>query len=73
MTKIVLGERPARPESTKALGLTTELWNGLTKCWHVNPKERVTIPEILVLLRYVWVLFPTGPRCSTFTHHMVYG
>lgn len=72
MTKITLGECPVRPESTKALGLTTELWNGLTKCWHVNPNDRITISEILVLLRYVWVLFPTRPGYSTFTHHMVY-
>ena len=72
MTKITLGECPARPESTKALGLTTELWNGLTRCWYVNPKDRITISEILVLLRYVWVLFSTRPGYSTFTHHMVY-
>ena len=52
MTKITLGEHPVRPEGTKALGLSTKLWDALTKCWHANPKERITVSEILKLLRF---------------------
>ena len=55
MTKITLGELPARPEGTKAPGLTTELWNGLMRCWDRNPKGRITISEILQLMRSTWV------------------
>lgn len=56
MTKITLGEFPARPEGTKALGLTTKLWNNLTECWHANPEDRITIPEILEIICSTWVL-----------------
>ena len=61
MAKIALGELPARPEGTKALGLTTKLWNGLTGCWHTNPEDRITISDILELLHSAWVhSFPQG-------------
>lgn len=56
MTMIVFGDRPDRPEGTEALGLTTELWNCLTKCWHENPEERIGISEVLALLNSTWVL-----------------
>ena len=60
MTKITLGERPVRPEGTRALGLTTTLWNSITRCWYANPEDRITISEMLGLLRSGWVisLFP---------------
>jgi len=51
MAKILLGERPIRPEGTKAPGLTTKLWDGLTMCWHEDPKDRITISGFLELLR----------------------
>ena len=56
MTKITLGQRPTRPEGMKARGLTTELWCSLTKCWHENPEDRITISEILELLNSTSVL-----------------
>lgn len=56
MTKITLGELPVRPERDKASGLTTNLWNGLTKCWHTKPEDRITIPEVLELIYSLWVL-----------------
>jgi len=56
MTKITLGERPTRPEGAKTHGLTTKLWNGLTKCWHARPEDRITISEALELLVSAWVI-----------------
>ena len=56
MTKIVLGERPERPEGAEALGLTTELWNCLKKCWDQKPEGRIGISEVLALLNSMWVL-----------------
>jgi len=50
MTKITLGELPVHPEGSEARGLTTELWNGLAKCWHTKPEDRITVPEVLELL-----------------------
>ena len=50
MTKITLGKRPSRPEDAEPFGLTTEVWNCLTACWHQNPGERITISEALRLL-----------------------
>jgi len=50
MTKITLGELPPRPKGTRAPGLT-KLWNNLAMCWHANPEKRITISEILKLLR----------------------
>ena len=54
MTKIILGERPDRPEGTGALGLTAavELSNGV---WHQKPEDRTTISEVLALLNSTWV------------------
>jgi len=52
MTKIALGELPVRPEGAKAPDLTTKLWDALTMCWHANPGDRITISEILKLLRF---------------------
>ena len=56
MTKIMLGERPGRPEGTEAFGLTTELWDCLTVCWRQKPEDRITISEVLALLNSTWVL-----------------
>jgi len=50
MTNITLGKRPDRPKGMEQLGLTTEVWNCLTKCWRQNPEERMTISEVLALL-----------------------
>ena len=56
MTKIIVGERPDRPEGTVAFGLTTELWNYLTKCWRHDPGDRIAIPEVLALLNSMCAL-----------------
>lgn len=55
MTKIMLEERPDRPEGTEALGLTTELWDCLTNCLHQKAEDRITISEVLVFLNSMWV------------------
>ncbi|KAF9644876.1 kinase-like protein [Thelephora ganbajun] len=50
MTNITLNKRPDRPKNTEPLGLTTELWNCLTKCWCERPEDRIPISEVLALL-----------------------
>ena len=50
MTNIALAKRPSRPKGAEPLELTTEVWNCLTRCWHQNPEERMTISEVLALL-----------------------
>ena len=71
MTMIMLGKRPVRTEDATAHGLTTELWLSLTKCWHVKPEDRLTISEMLALLRSMCVnapisdpLFCMSSRCG---------
>jgi hypothetical protein len=56
MTNITLAKRPNRPKGTELLGLTTEVWNCLTGCWHQDPEKRMTISEVLVLLDSTWVI-----------------
>ena len=56
MVMITVGKRPDRPEGTEALGLTTELWDCLTNCWHQQPEGRITISDVLAFLNSTWVL-----------------
>ena len=71
MTKITLGELPIRPERDKASGLTTKLWNGLTKCWHTKPEDRITIPEALELLNSSWVLYLVAQTVRIYVHDWI--
>ena len=52
---IVSGKRPSKPEGQEKLGLTAELWWTLTKCWETDPKDRVTVSDMLKFLLYMWV------------------
>ena len=45
--QIVRGGRPAKPQAAEQLGLTTEMWKFIEKCWSANPTERPTMDEVV--------------------------
>jgi len=45
--QISRGERPAKPQAAEQLGLTTERWKFIERCWNANPNERPTINEVV--------------------------
>ena len=47
--KVLRGDRPSKPLGDEAVrhGLTDKIWELLTCCWKVDPKERPTIEEVL--------------------------
>ena len=44
---IANGRRPDKPDAADQLGLTTEMWEFIGKCWTPNPKKRPTIDEVV--------------------------
>jgi hypothetical protein len=48
--RIIQGERPAMPTDARGLGISDELWNLLTQCWHADSKQR---PQIHTILRHL--------------------
>ena len=49
--KITTGERPARPQGTRELGLTDSVWEMTVKCWQQDPGLRPSVTEVVGLLR----------------------
>lgn len=51
------GRKPDRPmeEDAVSRGLNDELWNCLTQCWSLEPEERPTIADFLLVLDRVAV------------------
>ena len=45
--KVVIGERPMRPQGAEAVWFTDDLWEMLEKCWSPQPKLRPTARTIL--------------------------
>ena len=61
--EIAQGKRPAKPEAGEQLGLTTEIWKFVEKCWSQNPAERPTMDEVVRTWEgFVngYVVFPLG-------------
>ena len=54
---IVSLKRPSKPEGQEELGLTAGLWWMLNKCWETDPDDRITAPDMLNFLLYMWVFF----------------
>ena len=46
--KVVSGERPGRPQGTRAVWFTDDLWAMLELCWKSQPRDR---PSLTALLR----------------------
>ena len=44
---ILDGGRPEVPGSSRAEGLTSEMWALLQRCWQQNPKKRPTTEEVV--------------------------
>ena len=47
VVKIADGKRPAMPQAAEQLGLTTEMWKFVEKCWTPNPNKRPTFDEVV--------------------------
>ncbi|KAF9650537.1 hypothetical protein BDM02DRAFT_3259721 [Thelephora ganbajun] len=45
--QITMGKKPAKPQTAEQLGLTTEIWKFIEKCWSADPNERPTINEVV--------------------------
>ena len=45
--QIAQGKRPAKPQAAEQLGLTTEMWKFIEKCWSTNPTKRPTMDEVV--------------------------
>ena len=55
ISKIMSGERPARPQEAKELGLTDSVWDMTVRCWHKDPAQRPRMTEVIELLRELLV------------------
>ena len=44
--KVIQGERPPMPANHKALGISDELWELLSRCWHADATQRPPINEM---------------------------
>jgi len=49
VTRIFRGERPEFPPNAEDVGLTTEMWGLLRRCWDSNPMVRPTIEEVVMM------------------------
>ena len=59
-SKIIDGERPARPREAQGLGLTDSIWNMMVRCWDQDPAQRPTMREAVRILRE-WPVFSFSP------------
>ena len=41
------GIRPSLPQDARDVGLTTEMWNLIQRCWHSEPGNRPTIDQVV--------------------------
>ncbi|KAF9646892.1 kinase-like protein [Thelephora ganbajun] len=44
---IAHGKRPEKPQDAESLGLTTEMWKFIQRCWHQNPSKRPDINTVV--------------------------
>ena len=47
---VTRGERPSKPASAEAFGLTPELWELTKRCWHEKAKRRPDSLKVLTRL-----------------------
>ena len=45
--QIAQGKRPTKPQAGEQLGLTTEIWGFIEKCWSADPSKRPTMDEVV--------------------------
>ena len=45
--QVVNGKRPVKPPAAEQLGLTTEMWKFIEKCWSADPSKRPTMDEVV--------------------------
>lgn len=48
--RVIGGDRPVMPTDPEGSGISGELWQLLSKCWHAQSEERPPIAEILQYL-----------------------
>ena len=63
MRKVVDGERPARPEGTKGVWFTDDLWGTMELCWATQPDSRPNIATVFECLEHIssdWM--PLSPQ-----------
>ena len=46
------GVTPGFPQNAEDVGLSTQMQNFLTRCWHANPTKRPTIDEVVETLEF---------------------
>ena len=46
-SRMLNGARPQYPQNAEVVGLTTEIWEFLERCWHQDLIERPTIDEVV--------------------------
>jgi len=51
ISKIMDGERPARPREAQELGLTDSMWDMTIRCLHQDPVQRPMMVEVVGLVR----------------------
>jgi serine/threonine protein kinase len=47
MNLILKGNRPQKPENRPEVGLTDDMWNLLSRCWHKKPGKRPVVGDIV--------------------------
>ena len=57
-SKLMDGERPARPQGVQGLGLTDSMWDMTVRCWDQDPAQRPTMAGVVRFLRKL-LLFPS--------------
>ena len=65
VVQIAGGKRPAKPPAAEQLGLTTEMWKFVEKCWLANPSKRPTMDEVV----RTWEGFVNGCVAPSFQKH----
>ena len=56
ISKLISGERPARPQEGQKLGLTDSMWDMTVRCWRGDPTQRPAMAEVIELLRELFAL-----------------
>ena len=69
-SKIVGGERPARPREVQGQGLTDSVWDVTVRCWHEDPAQRPMMTEVVKLM-CEWPVFSLSPHGMTIITHFL--
>jgi len=55
--RIVKGKRPLRPEGSRGLGFSDDVWGMVERCWHQEPGQRPKISEVQACFRNAVVAY----------------